>query len=325
MSIRHPRRTGLPFGVFVLVLLWLCHAGAGAQQPQNWPPVWNNPPAEPAPGVEHHTFVSAQLQTEVGYNILLPPGYATSERRYPVLYLLHGANGNENRFVPLAPIITRAISDGAVPPLIVVFVNGGARTFYADSPNGLYPAETVVIRELVPHIDATYRTMSDRPHRAISGSSMGGFGALALAMRHADLFSSVVAYAPALVRFDEELENTPAAPQPGQRGAGPSPETRSETYRMAFGSQAEYFRQYSPWHLVPRHAAQLGTMLPIRIIVGSEDRLLGPNQLFHDLLLDHDYDHEFEVVDGVGHDGIRLFGLVGIKGLQFQARAGGWQ
>jgi endo-1,4-beta-xylanase len=68
-------------------------------------------------------------------------------------------------------------------------------SFYSDSFDGQWMAETTVIEELVPHIDATYRTIANRDGRAIQGMSMGGFGALKLAFKYPDLFSSVVAFA----------------------------------------------------------------------------------------------------------------------------------
>ena len=92
-----------------------------------------------------------------------------------------------------------AITADALPPMIMVWVNGPALSFYTDSPDGRVPAEAVFVTELVPHIDATYRTSADPRGRAVEGMSMGGFGALTLAMKHVDLFGSVVAYAPALV------------------------------------------------------------------------------------------------------------------------------
>jgi endo-1,4-beta-xylanase len=82
------------------------------------------------------------------------------------------------------------MKSGAVPPILLAFPNGGLTTWYADSPDGSLPIETTIIRELIPHVDATYRTLATREGRAIAGMSMGGFGALVLGMKHSGLFSS---------------------------------------------------------------------------------------------------------------------------------------
>ena len=88
--------------------LWPALAGAGLALALGLPlagplhafqtraPVWNNPPPQPIPGVEHHTFYSDAMETEVGYSILLPSGYRSSKRRYAVTYWLHGLGDNES-------------------------------------------------------------------------------------------------------------------------------------------------------------------------------------------------------------------------------------
>src|SRR5205085_1497127 len=80
---------------------------------------------------------------------------------------------------------------GRWPPMIVVLPNGGKSTMYKDSYDGRFPIETIVIKELIPHIDQTYRTIAARKGRAIEGFSMGGRGATRLAIKHPDLFASL--------------------------------------------------------------------------------------------------------------------------------------
>src|SRR5689334_8734719 len=161
---------------------------------------WNNPPAGPLPaGVRHGTFRSASMGVEVGYNVYLPPDYAAdTSRRYPVVYWLHGLGGNETSGVFPADV-DGAVRAGAVPPLILVSATGGARTRYHDSADGKIMGDTVIARELVAHVDRTYRTVATRGGRSVQGMSMGGNGALKFAFKYPDLFGSVVAFAPALV------------------------------------------------------------------------------------------------------------------------------
>lgn len=320
------RLTALALSVFAILLL----PGA-AHAVQLWPPVWSNPPETPIPGVEHHTFHSSSLDSEVGYNVLLPPGYSSSDRRYPVLYWLHGIGGNESANArALAPMVIEALAERVVPPMIVVFVNGGAATFYADSPDGSVPAETMFISELIPHIDATYRTVADRRNRAIEGMSMGGFGALAQAMKHVDLFGSVVAYAPALLVVQETEDGSLTLARAGGTHDGSESrllpvEIRTRVFVEMFGGQPEVYADHSPWSLVRRGAVQLRTELSVRIIIGTADGLWNANQLFHELLLEQGYGHEFEVVEGVAHNIGALYEAVGVEGLVFHAREGGWR
>ncbi len=293
------------------------------------PPVWNNPPQQPIPGVEHNTFHSNSMNEEVGYNLLLPPGYSSGERRYPVVYWLHGGGGTESQTARiLGPLIVEAMSAGAVPPMIVVFANGGFWSWFADSPDGSIRAETAFISELIPHIDATHRTVAERSGRAIEGMSMGGFAALVHAMKHVELFGSVVAYAPALHEVQEAPDGTLTLARAGGTHEGGSrpvhPVRLKEVFERMFGSR-EAFEDHSPWALVRTDAVRLRTELPVRIVIGTADGLWNANQLFHELLLEHGYDHEFEVVNGAGHNyGLLTEGVV-VEGLLFHARSGGWR
>jgi enterochelin esterase-like enzyme len=110
----------------------------------------------------------------------LPPDYAAASVRYSVVYWLPGGGCNEDPdslsiAQGLLGGIDAAIRKGKLPPLIFVVVNGGRYTRYYDSLDGSIMMETTVIRELIPHIDATYRTVATRDGRAIQGGSMGGW------------------------------------------------------------------------------------------------------------------------------------------------------
>jgi endo-1,4-beta-xylanase len=132
------------------------------------------------------------MQREVGYCLYLPPSYAAQPAwRYPVIYHLHGAGGNETRSVYSAKVLHEGILAGLLPEIIMVFPNGGRSTMYQDSADGRFMAETTFIKELIPHIDATYRTIADRKARCIEGFSMGGRGSTNLAMKHPEMFRSM--------------------------------------------------------------------------------------------------------------------------------------
>jgi S-formylglutathione hydrolase FrmB len=130
------------------------------------------------------------LESPTGVRILLPADYdSQTDRRYPVLYLLHGAQGNDTDWTTVGD--AEAITAGA--PLIVVMPDGGKGGWYTDWVNrrayGPPEWETYHVGELVPWVDDHYRTIAARDGRAIAGLSMGGFGAMSYASRHPDLFT----------------------------------------------------------------------------------------------------------------------------------------
>jgi len=224
-----------------------------------------------------------------------------------------------------------AMSRGQLPEFIIVFVNAGAETFFADSPDGRIPSETAFIRELIPHVDATYRTLPTRTARAIEGFSMGGFGALTLSFKHPDLFNSVVAYAPALVEVQPDADGTLTLGRVGGTHAGGSQRSAEAravtllTFREGFGGDPDVFARHSPFTIVSREAARLRDSLPLRTVIGTADGLLNANEQFHDVLVGNAYYHEYFVVKDIAHNLARLYERLGLDGLAFHARAGGWQ
>ncbi len=150
--------------------------------------------AAKTPGLQHGTFKSPSLNKKVGYCIYLPADYAKSEgseKRYPVVYYLHGGRpGNELKSIKLAAEIDKAMSQQNVAPMIYVFVNGGPVSHYNMPDDPSAQGADVFINELIPHIDSTYRTIADRGGRGIEGFSQGGRGTARLMFRHPELFCS---------------------------------------------------------------------------------------------------------------------------------------
>jgi enterochelin esterase family protein len=130
--------------------------------------------------------------------VYLPPGYRESEARYPVVYCLTGFTGygrmflNYNSFTPnLAERMDKLINEGRIRPMIAVmpdcFTYYGGSQYINSGATGDY--EDYLTREIIPFVDESYRTVADRNKRAVMGKSSGGYGALIMAMRHADLFA----------------------------------------------------------------------------------------------------------------------------------------
>ena len=128
-------------------------------------------------GLKHETFKSPSMKTDVGYCIYLPPAYKKSSRmRFPVIYYLHGGRpGSEIKSVRLIRYIDKAMREEKVADMIYVFVNGGRVSHY-NTPQFDSMGEDVFVKELIPHIDANYRTINGREGRGIEGFSQGGRG-----------------------------------------------------------------------------------------------------------------------------------------------------
>jgi S-formylglutathione hydrolase FrmB len=149
--------------------------------------------------LEEWTLRSAALDGPTRVRILLPAGYAAHPgRRYPVLYLLHGRDGDEGnwtRFGGAEAITARS-------PLIVVMPDAGPAAAYTDWYRDDAPVrprwETYHVGELIPWVDARFRTVAARRGRAIAGLSMGGYGALTYAARHPRTFAAAASFSGAL-------------------------------------------------------------------------------------------------------------------------------
>jgi putative tributyrin esterase len=151
---------------------------------------------------------SAILARDVSVCVALPADYESSApQRFPALYYLHGLFEDPHRWVERGgkAILEDLLSRHEVGEFIVVLPDGG-RTFYVNSFDGRDRYEDFFVQELVPWIDQHYRTIASRAARGLSGSSMGGYGALHIGMRHADLFGSVSAQSAALLpKFPDPL------------------------------------------------------------------------------------------------------------------------
>ncbi|MCQ6555547.1 esterase family protein [Streptomyces sp. C10-9-1] len=151
----------------------------------------------PATGTDTNfviTVTTPEVAGEHRIRILLPEGYADApERRYPVLYFLHGASDDPGNPALAYPALTAARS------MITVIPDGGRRGWYADwrdqdTAAGAQRWETFHVEQVLPFVDANLRTVRERGKRAVAGISMGGFGALHYAQRHPGLFGHVATF-----------------------------------------------------------------------------------------------------------------------------------
>ncbi|MEZ5361911.1 MAG: alpha/beta hydrolase-fold protein [Bryobacterales bacterium] len=203
----------------------------------------------------------------------------------------------------------RAIAEGVLPPVIVVFPNGGRRVEYRDWPDQNVPSETMIMDELMPLVDREYRTIDDRKARGIEGMSMGGNGCLAffLAFRHPEKFISVVAYA-GLYR---------PLPTDGRLFPGIRPEQQAWIEKLRSGTRPGTicFGWRSGQHGPPgRHADPHHLRLDGR---GA----LEDGEVLHAFLQRLAIPHEYEMLLGVPHNQKMYYERAGFHGFAHHARA----
>lgn len=261
----------------------------------------------PAPRVQFHTLKSVAAKAEVSFHLYTPEGYDTEkEQRFPVLYWLHGTGGGRAGIAPLSAFFDQAIREGKIPPLLVVFPNGLATSMWCDSKDGKVPMETVVVKELVPHIDATFRTIAKCEGRLIEGFSMGGYGAARLGLKYPKVFAAFSCLAGGPLDLDFA----------GPRATG-NPAERERVLRETFGGDLDYYRAQSPLTLATQHADAVRGNMRIRIAAGLRDNTGPLNRAFSDHLTELKIEHTFTKVPGVGHDTLALLRGLGEESWQF--------
>jgi S-formylglutathione hydrolase FrmB len=256
----------------------------GAGEPPQPPPV-APPPGQTTSAAEYIgpiagtfreiTFYSPSLDRDMSYYVYLPPGYTTEGRRYPVLYMLHGAGGNKDEW-PAYGLINdadRSIESKDIRPLIIVMPQGDFG-YWVNWVDGGPRWADYVANDLRRQVDATFRTLPDASHRAIGGLSMGGAGALQLAFNNPDVFQSVGAHSPSLHADDG-------------------------TFSAIYGTGDEF---------TAREPIDLATRAPdidnsrIWIDAGGDDPWLERDQLLHENLEARGVAHNWHVFSG-GHVG----------------------
>jgi enterochelin esterase-like enzyme len=150
--------------------------------------------------LQEGTYWSETTGKEERYLVYLPPGYESSERRYPVLYLLHGWPYDEYHWKELGAdaAADEGIRAGSFPPFIAVLPGADPDGLYVNSSGGEGSFEAQLVADLIPHVDGTYRTWNAREGRAIGGISRGGVWSLEIGFRRSDLFSAVGGHSVAL-------------------------------------------------------------------------------------------------------------------------------
>ncbi|MEI6049163.1 MAG: alpha/beta hydrolase family protein [Bacteroidota bacterium] len=235
------------------------------------------------------TVPSKLLKMDRKYAIYLPPDYETSQRSYPVLYLLHGAGDDQTGWVQFGEVLNiadEAIKTGEATAMIIVMpdANTGKRG-YVNDVKGEWLYEDFFFQEFMPFIEKTYRIKADKRYRAVAGLSMGGEGTFIYALHHPELFSAAC---------------------PLSAATGPSSIEELKNYRLWQGVEGitdadkeAYFKRYSVLNLIENMQDDQKKAVRWYIDCGDDDFLYEGNCLVHIAMRKKEIPHEFRIRDGV--------------------------
>jgi len=245
--------------------------------------------------IEREIIKSRIMNKDVAYTVYLPYDYETSNRTYPVVYLLHGYTDDNTGWLQFGEInryADKAIAEGIIPPMIIVMPNGDS-SWYINSYDGKENYEDFFVKEFMPTVEKEYRIKAEKKYRGIAGLSMGGYGTLILSLKHPELFSAAAPLSAAV--FDDEIMST----------------TADNRYEAVFGQlygrglQGKD-RLNTNWYansvlkIVETKTADELKKVRYWIDCGDDDGLTKGNCLLHLALVDNKVPHEYRIRDG-GH------------------------
>jgi enterochelin esterase-like enzyme len=233
---------------------------------------------------------STILNGERKYAIYLPPDYETSERSYPVLYLLHGGGDDQTGWVQFGEVLyiaDKAIKEGKATPMVIAMpdANTGKRGYF-NSVKGDWRYEDFFFEEFIPFIEGKYRVRAEKRYRAVAGLSMGGGGSFIYALHHPELFSSACPLS--------------ASTGPLSPGAAKEQLERRDKENVTDREAEIYYKKYSANYLVENMPEEQKKAVRWYIDCGDDDFLYEGNSLIHIAMRKKEIPHEFRVRDG-GH------------------------
>lgn len=239
--------------------------------------------------LESLEFTSKLVNYPVKYSVYLPHDYETSQRSYPVLYLLHGYSDDETGWIQFGQansIADKGIANGDFSSCIIVMPDGGVG-WYINSADGKDPWEDMFITELIPFVEKEYRIRAKKEFRAISGLSMGGNGSLLLAMKNPDLFSTCVAMSAGTFTDEEIISN----------------DQYDHYFATIYGKKpaddvSEHWKKNSPLHLLDNIDVKKLKSVRWYIDCGDDDFLYKGNSALHIKMRELGISHEYRVREG---------------------------
>ena len=246
--------------------------------------------------LELQTAKSSIMGKPVNYVIYLPPGYETSSRSYPIVYLLHGYTDDHTGWLQFGEInryADKAISEGTIPPMIIAMPDADS-SFYVNSFDGKVKYEDFFFREFIPAIEKNYRVKTEKRYRGIAGLSMGGYGAMLYALKHPDMFAATAPLSAAffddstLVKMPKNSWNMPLGAVYGTDLEGADRLTKT-------------WYENSIHELIKTRPATELKKVRYWIDCGDDDFLMEGNCIVHITLSKKGVPHEFRMRDGA-HD-----------------------
>ncbi|NMC38048.1 MAG: esterase family protein [Bacteroidales bacterium] len=240
--------------------------------------------------MDNLSMPSKILKMDRKFAVYLPPDYETSQRSYPVLYLLHGYGDDQTGWVQFGEvqhIADKAINEGKATSMIIVMPDANTgKVGYVNDFRGEWRYEDFFFGELMPFVEKTYRIKGEKDYRAIAGLSMGGEGTFIYALHHPELFSS-------------------ACPLSAATGPGNIDEMDKyilwQAAKGISGSDREkYFSNYSVLDLINNISEKDKKAVRWYIDCGDDDFLFEGNSLVHIAMRKKEIPHEFRIRDG-GH------------------------
>ncbi|MDD4426590.1 MAG: alpha/beta hydrolase-fold protein [Mariniphaga sp.] len=239
---------------------------------------------------DHLLMRSDILDMERKYAIYLPPGYETSERSYPVLYLLHGAGDDQSGWVQFGEVMhitDQAIQSGVATAMIIVMPDADeGQRGYTNDVMGNWRYEDFFFKEFVPFIEREYRIRAEKRYRAVAGLSMGGGGTYYFALHRPDLFSAACPLSAAV----GPLSVSDVEMYMKRRGMADAPVQK----------QQEWFEKYSVLDMIKKMPEDSKKSVRWYIDCGDDDFLYEGNSLVHIEMRKNEIPHEFRIRDG-GH------------------------
>lgn len=244
--------------------------------------------------VERQNTVSSDiLKHPVRFSVLLPTDYSENQETYSVIYLLHGYGGDNTSWLDRCNInllIDSLRSSDKIREYIYVLPDAG-KSYYLNNFDSSIMYEDFFIREFIPYIDSHYRTKVCREGRTLMGLSMGGFGAISLAVKYPGLFGTVVAMSAGIrnsdmfVSLSQQQYETLFASVYGPGLAGESRIT-------------DHWKSNSPYLLLDSTKSESLKSIHWFIECGIDDPLLQANEAFHNLLLEYSIPHDYHIRPG---------------------------
>lgn len=221
------------------------------------------------------------------YRVFTPPGYNPNDAaRYPVVFSLHGNGGTPaQRATNYSPTLTSKMNSGEIMPMIWVFPDGQRDSYYGDAYDGSKQVYSHIIDELLPVIDANYKTIADRDHRALEGFSMGGFGSGLYGAKRTDLFSATLLQGAVLPTWTDLVRKEP------------------DVALNMYNNQESNWLPYSVYDVSAANATSIIETVNYKMVVGDADGHRAGNVAFRDYLISLGIDPQFEWLPGVTHSG----------------------